>query len=256
MSTDLWDYIDEINNRHLHTSTSSMSTLHDSNIISRILRGSKFIYLKMFDLVRYLLLAETILYYRSKEQYSSYLELCGVCIAMIFIFMIITSIQDYIHRNYMEYEWFHAQNTLPMDIKADFPHRNTLMHMLGMLVFVCGVLPAAYFYFDKPYIANSLLLFVSILGLLKAFEEDSIVWRITIGRRLSVREAGEIYDIVMHNREKDWWQEGGSGQPKHNTLEMRFFLCDALRKDYTQLHTVKKLLELFSPYMSILDRTE
>lgn len=87
-----------------------------------------------------------------------------------------------------------------------------------------------------------------------AFENDRTLWRITIGRRLSVSEAVDIYDIVMHNRPANWWQVDGNGQPQRNTLEMRFFFVDVLRRDYTKLHTVKELLDVYPAYLDILDR--
>jgi len=78
-----------------------------------------------------------------------------------------------------------------------------------------------------------------------------MMWLITLNRKLSVSEAGRIYDIVMHNRPANWLD---SGQPQQNTLEMQFFFCDALRKVYTKLHTIKELLEAYPRYMYILDR--
>ena len=78
-----------------------------------------------------------------------------------------------------KYEWFHAQNTLQMDIKMKkLFNRIALFHMLGMIGYICFVLPAAYFYFDNPYIVYSLLSIVIVLGLLKAFEEDRLMWLI------------------------------------------------------------------------------
>ena len=62
-------------------------------------------------------------------------------------------------------------NTLQMDIKMKLFNRIALFHMLGMIGYICFVLPAAYFYFDNPYIVYSLLSIVIVLGLLKAFEE-------------------------------------------------------------------------------------
>ena len=163
MSTDLWEYIDEINNREEKQNPSHIvkPSLHDSNIISRILRGSKFIYYKMIDIARCFLIAETILYYRSREQSTTYLELFGVCIAIITTCMITFSIQNYIHTNYMEYEWFHAQNSIQMDVKIELFNRLSVLYYLGMLIYICGVLPAVYFFYDSPDVYYWLVLGLS-----------------------------------------------------------------------------------------------
>ena len=58
----------------------------------------------------------------------------------------------------------------------------------------------------------------------------------------------------MHNRPDNWWQADGDGQPQRNTLEMRYFFVDVLRRDYTKLHTVKELLDVYPAYLDILDR--
>jgi len=82
-----------------------------------------------------------------------------------------------------------------------------------------------------------------------------MLWRITIGRRLSVSEATSIYDIVMHNRPDDWWQADGDWLPQCNTLDMRYIMCDALRKDYTKLRTtINELLKVYPAYTRTLDR--
>ena len=254
MSNILWDYIDEVNNREEKRNPTQIKR-HDSNIISRLLIGSKNIYLKIIDIIRNIILVDTILYYRSREQSTTYLELCGVCIALILVFAAIATIQRHIYTYYMEYEWFHAQNSIRFDnVKMELFDRISLYHMLGMIGYVFFVLPAAYFYYDWPELAYVLLLLASLWGFMKAFEEDWMLWRITIGRRLSVSEATSIYDIVMHNRPANWWEEGGGGQPQRNTLEMRFFFVDVLRRDYTNLDTVKELLDVYPAYLDILDR--
>ena len=249
MSTEsIWDILiyilEDINNRYDK----------QMEITNRILRGSKNIYLKIIDIVRNILLVETILYYRGREQSTTYIELCGVCVAIILVFVAINIIQGLIHTNYIEYEWFHAQNTLQMDIKTKLFNRLQWLSMLGMIGYVCFVLPAAYFYVDTPTIVYSLLLLVNVLGLCLAFEEDRMLWHITIGRRLSMHEAGSIYDIVMHNRPDDWWQADGDWLPQCNTLDMRYMMCDALRKDHTKLHTVNELLKVCPAYVCIRDR--
>ena len=173
MSNDLFHYIDEINNREeKRNPTHIVKPSHDSNIISRILRGSKFTYHKMIDIMRCFLIAETILYYRSREQSTTYLELFGVCIAMIITCMITFSIQNYTHTNYMEYEWFHAQNSIQMDVKIKLFNRLSALHYLGMIIYICGVLPVAYFFFHRPYIVYGILLLDCLVGLYVAFEND------------------------------------------------------------------------------------
>ena len=254
MSNDFWDYINELERRH-DTNPSHMTCTHDSNIISRILRGSKNIYLKMFDIIRNILLVGTILYYRSREQSTTYLEFCGVFIAIILVFAAIATIQRYIYTYYIEWEFFHAQNSIRFDnVKMELFDRISLYHMMGMIGYVFFVLPVAYFYYNWPELSYPLLLIASLWGFMKAFEEDRMLWRITIGRRLSVSEATSIYDIVMHNRPANWWEEGGGGQPQRNTLEMKHFFVDVLRRDYTNLDTVKELLGVYPAYLDILDR--
>jgi len=223
------------------------------SFISRIMRGSKNIYLKIIDIVRNILLVETILYYRSREQSTAYFEVFGVLIAIILALVAIEAIQRYIYY-YIEHEWLHAQNTLQMDIKVKLFDRMSLLHRVGALIYICGVLPFAYFFFDRPNIVYIIFSVSGMVGLMKAFEEDRMLWRITIGRRLSVNEAVRIYDIVMNNRPDGWWQADGDWLPQCNSLDMRYMMCDALRKDYTKLHTVNELLKVCPAYVCIRDR--
>lgn len=163
MSNDFWDYINELERRHELNSLKSTCT-HDSNIISRILRGSKHIYLKIIDVMRNILFVETLLYYRGREQSATYFELFGVFIAINLGFIVVGAVSTYIYRNYMEWEFFHAQNSIRFDnIKMELFNRNALLKMLGILVHFCGVLPVVYFFYDTPYIVRSLLLLVNVL---------------------------------------------------------------------------------------------
>jgi hypothetical protein len=78
-----------------------------------------------------------------------------------------------------------------------------------------------------------------------AFEDDRILWRITIGNRIDVYRAHEIY--------KGHWLDD-SYRFVVDVLDIRYFLCDGLRRRDTKLNTVKALVEMFPGYMSILDR--
>ena len=87
----------------------------------------------------------------------------------------------------------------------------------------------------------------NVFDLVSAFEKDRVIWRITIGNRTDADGAYRVCAFVLPAANKRPYGED-------NALEIRYFLCDGLRKRDIKLNSVRILLERFPGYISILDR--
>ena len=92
-------------------------------------------------------------------------------------------------------------------------------------------------------------LLVSILHLFLAFKKDRLLWCITIGNRIDIEKAHRLKRVAFEST--------GPFYSDHNIdiLDIRYFLCDGLRRDIPiKLNSVKSLLGVFPDYMNIHDR--
>ena len=101
---------------------------------------------------------------------------------------------------------------------------------------------------DKPFVVYSTLTVLFIVDSLMAFQDDVDLWHVTFGYRIDEDTAYDIYETVDISRRPHL------GPHKTDVLDIRYFLCDSLRRRDIIPNRVKDLLEIFPDYMSILDR--
>jgi len=124
-------------------------------------------------------------------------------------------------------------------------HHITLGVISGISL-VCSFLAA---YMDKPFVVYSTLAVIFIAGSFIAFQDDRLLWHVTFGYRIDEDTAYDIYETVDLSRRPHL------GPHKTDVLDIRYFLCDSLRRRYIIPNSrVKDLLEIFPDFMSILDR--
>lgn len=163
----------------------------------------------------------------------------------IIVIISMSKMITYFYNHYLEREWDTACALLSNKTKEHFTKQCTILNVSIGICYFCGVYPAIYF--DEPHVVYGAFAVVGILGSYMAFEEDRMLWRITIGNRIDIDRAHEIY--------RGHWLD--SYRFFVDVLDIRYFLCDGLRRGLgpsTKLNTVKALVEMFPAYMSILDR--
>ena len=152
---------------------------------------------------------------------------------------------EYYYRQNIEKEWDRMYSLLSNKTKDHFSNLENIHHKLGLLGYFCGVYPAIYF--DKPFVVHGVITVVNVFELVRAFEKDRVIWRITIGNRIDADGAYRVCAFVLPAANKRPFGED-------NALEIRYFLCDGLRKRGLNRNSVRILLERFPGYISILDR--
>ena len=190
----------------------------------------KFLFHKNLELFRFAIIAETFMRWRRGQ--LTYFQLLPPIIVSISMSKMIT----YFHNHYLEREWDTAYALLSNKTKEHFRKQCTILNVFIGICYFCGIYPAIYL--DKPYVVYGAFAVVGILGSYMAFEDDRILWRITIGNRIDVDRAHEIY--------RGHWLD--SYRFVVDVLDIRYFLCDSLRRRDTKLNTVKALVEMFPGY--------
>ena len=220
-----------------------MSSLHDSNIIGRIRKGTNSVCHEIFALVRCILFAIVVQQYR-RGQISTYFELYGICITIMLVYMI----QCYIRKHCIDKDWNFMCGLVPETKHEQFENHFFKLNLIIAICYFCGVY-VAYFYFDRPGILYGLLSLVVMLGLLKGFEFDRMMWRLTIGRRIDTDTADQIYTMTFFYSNNEYRPYGA------DVFDIRYFLCNGLRIGMAmELSNVKPLLEAFPGYIHLTDR--
>ena len=124
--------------------------------------------------------------------------------------------------------------------------QNPIHHLRGVAL-VCAFLAE---YMDKSYVVYHLLQLVVVTsGVYMGFETDRLLWRITIGNRIDIDIAKTLFDaylLYMYHLQRCYGDI--------DVLDIRYFLCDALRRQDMKLSTVKSLLEIYPGYLHLPDR--
>lgn len=217
------------------------------NMIRRIPKP-KFLFQKSFELVRFAIMAESFMQWRRGD--ATYSQLLLPFVAIISI----TKLMPYFHTHYIEREWDMVYDLLTDRTKEQFKKQCDVLNVIIGICYFCGVYPAI-LYFNKPYVVYSAYKVVVVLGLFMAFEDDRLMWRITIGNRISVYDAHQICKAIKtsRQRETDVLDIRYSRRREMDVLDIRYFLCDGLRRGF-KLNTVKTLLQIYPDYINTLDR--
>lgn len=188
-----------------------------------------FIYYWLLEQVRFAVLAEMLLRWRRGD--VKYFMV--VPLIIIFNKLMTTITADYRHKHW---KVVLASMRLKRIIKIR-KWRTIVLNFDMLSCCITGVFPALYF--NIPYMVYSTLAFGSTMCLMKAILADRLIWHITIGYRMDINAALHIHTKIY---------------PKMDILDIRYFLCDELRKRYNTLEKVKALLEAFPGYLHLPDR--
>ena len=92
--------------------------------------------------------------------------------------------------------------------------------------------------------------------LVNAIRVDRIIWHATMGNRIDLDTADQIYSITIFYKNMDSRRYNIEDRLNANVdiSEIRFFLCDGLRRQDMRLGNVKSLLEAFPGYLYLPDR--
>ena len=191
-----------------------------------------FIYYWLLEQVKFAILVEMLLLWRQGD--VKYFIV--VPLIIIFIILMTTITTDYSHKHRKVVSASIRLESIMKMIKW-----RTLVLDFDMLsYFITGVFPALYL--NIPHMVYSLLALGSTMCLVKAILADILIWHITIGYRMDVDAAFQIYYKVLYPTPID-------------ILDIRYCLCDELRKQHNgTLKNIKALIHIFPDYMSILDR--
>lgn len=203
------------------------------NMINRLPKP-KFLFHNCLELTQIAMMAET--FRKSWSGQLTYFQLLIPIVAMISMATLI----EYFYKHYLEREWDIVYDLLTDRTKDQFKKQHDILKVIiAFYLVICYEI-----HIDKPYAVYYVFALFSILVLIIAFEVDILLWRITFGNRIDIDKTHTIHGITTEYRpygEVDVW-------------DIRYFLCDVLRRDYTELHTVKELLEVHPAYLEILDR--
>lgn len=202
------------------------------NMIKRIPKP-KYTFHKSLELARFAIMAESFMQWRRGQLASSQLLLPIVAILSISKFI------EYYHKHYLEREWDIVYELTTDKTKEQFKKQETILNLIIGLCYFCGIYPGMYM--DKPFVVYSAYKVVIVLGLVMQFEDDKLLWRITMGNRISVDDLYKICKAV--NKEL---------YPRRSmdVLDIKYFFCDSLRRGL-KLNTVKALLQIYPDYINI-----
>jgi len=205
-------------------------------MIGRMSTKPKCTFCTILEQVRFAIIIETFLQWR-RGQLTSYFELLPSIVAEISL----TKLIKFFHRQCEKDST--AYRLVSDKTKQQFKKQYDILKvMVACYLVICREL-----HMNKPYAVYYALSLNSILKLFLAFKTDIILWRITIGDRISVDDAHKICTAVNKERYPR--------RRKMDVLDIRYFLCDGLRRGF-KMNTIKALLQIYPDYINILDRDE
>jgi len=130
---------------------------------------------------------------------------------------------------------------VPDTTKEQFDNRFLILNRIIAICYILLLFDTQHMMNINPNYIHSMIV---MLGLWKGFEVERMMWRLTIDRSIDADTAHEIYTIAFESRPYG----------EVDVLDIRYFLCDGLRRWDIDLNTVKELVEIFPGYMNIRDR--
>jgi len=143
--------------------------------------------------------------------------------------------------NYIERDWNIVYGLVPDTTKEQFENHFFILNGIIAIYYILLLFDTQHMMNINP---NYILSLVVVLVLIKGFEVERMMWRLTIGRSIDADTAHRIYTIAFESRPHG----------EVDILDIRYFLCDGLMRRDIELNTVKELVEIFPGYMNIRDR--
>ena len=225
--------------------------------------------LHILGCIQTLLLAETILQWRRGEALSSYFTITKLIIYMAISILVYCIIFRNVYKrevtemvNRVSYFFGRVKRTInyrfvPCRVRCGIFQNLHFMRSIfigGLIEFTDNI-----YMFDINMFRTSFTSGLAV-GLFKALTEDFMVWLMTDGNRIDIDTTSKLFTM-----------QNDSGAPHESIynkirgvklskaleigqLDVRYYLCDELRRPYGNLELVKDLLEAFPGYLYILDR--
>ena len=187
-----------------------------------------------------IILYEAIMWWRRGELAYYYL------LPIIVTYILAGIISDYHYTHNIKGEWDRMYSLLSNKTKEHFSSQYNILFAISGICLGCSSLAI---YMDKSFVVYSSTIVANVFELVSSFEKDRVIWRITIGNRIDADGAYRVCAFVLPAANKRPYGDD-------NALEIRYFLCDGLRKRDIKRNSVRILLERFPGYISILDVTD